>query len=133
MIKNDYKTKQREYILSFFQDNSNMFYAVKDIYNFLKNNKVNIGLTTIYRCIDVLLNENLLVEYLDGKQKIYGYFTCSCSDHYHLVCSSCGRVEHIECDEFSKISNHLKNEHAFYLDIKDNFLKGRCKKCYLKK
>ncbi len=130
MIRNNYNTKQKNNILNFFKNNeANLFFA-KDINNIFKNNDNKIGLTTIYRLLDSLVKDNVITIFYGDFGKKYGYFPCNNTNHYHLICNACGKIEHIECDQFSKLSNHLNTNHNFLLNEKEIFLKGRCKKCY---
>ncbi len=126
MEKSDYKTKQKEQIKDFFKNNPNKFYTVKEI-----EKNINVGLTTIYRFLDGFVLENEVSVYIADKTKKYGYFDCGCENHYHLICSECGTVIHIECESFTNVAKHILTDHKFYLDITNNFLKGRCELCYL--
>ncbi len=60
-----YKTKQKELIINIIKSINHEF-TIKDIYNSL-NNKV--GLTTIYRVIDNIVNENDISKRKLCKQK----------------------------------------------------------------
>ena len=66
-----YNTKQKDLILDAVKKQSTDF-TVKDIYNYLNES---VGLTTIYRFIDKLVNEDRLSKTI-GKDNItyYRYF-----------------------------------------------------------
>ena len=123
----NYKTKQKEMIIALIK-NSNSLFTVKGIYN--KLNK-EIGLTTIYRLVDKLVDEEVLVKTI-GKDNVtyYQYLEeCDEENHFFLKCENCGEVEHVDCDCIETLSNHISKEHKF--NLTDHvIIPGICKKCF---
>ena len=122
-----YKTKQKDMIMKEIENTEGEFTA-KDLY--LKLNK-EIGLTTIYRLIDKLVNEDVIVKNVHSDNSIhYQYLErCSCDNHFFLKCKICGRMIHIDCDCIDELSNHINNEHKFKLDKEHIIINGLCNKC----
>ncbi len=120
-----YNTKQKEVIVSFFENNINNLYFAKDIVE-----KTNMGITTVYRILDNLVSQNKLSLFYGDFGRKYGFFPCSVEGHYHLICSKCGKIKHIDCDLFDEFNEHIINSHEFHLDNKEMFLKGKCEKCF---
>ena len=109
---NNYKTKQKEMIIDTIKGYTS--FTVKDIYN--KLNK-EIGLTTIYRLVDKLVNDGLLMKTI-GKDNVtyYQYLEeCNEENHFFLKCEKCGELEHVDCDCIESLSNHISKEHEFNL------------------
>ena len=126
-MRNDYNTKQKDLILSVIKKQSGEF-VVRDIYDEL-NGKV--GLTTIYRLVDKLVEEKQISKSI-GKDKntYYQYLeTCQQENHFFLKCESCGKIDHIDCDCIKDLSNHIIKEHNFKLDKSNIIINGICKNC----
>lgn len=122
-----YNTKQKDKILEIIQKQEKQF-TVKDIYNDLNKE---IGLTTIYRLIDNLVDTKRLNKYI-GKDNItyYEYLEkCENNNHFFLKCDKCGRLIHIDCDCIIDLYNHILKKHNF-IPNKDNIIiNGICNNC----
>ena len=125
MKRDNYKTKQKDVIINEIKKHNNEF-TIKDIYNELDG----VGLTTIYRLIDKLV-ETGTVNKTIGKDNItyYQYLEeCSNDNHFFLKCESCGLMEHVDCDCIEDLSSHILKEHKFCLSDKI-IINGLCPKC----
>ena len=123
-----YKTKQKEKILEEIQSLKKEF-TVMDLYENLNHT---IGLTTIYRLIDKLVEEGK-VQKLPGKgnNTYYQYLEeCELENHFYLKCSKCGEMIHVDCDCVNDLSHHVKKEHGFELSKNHILMSGLCKKCW---
>ncbi len=129
MNRNLYKTKQKEYVLNFFKNNPGTLYKAKDVYNELNKKHQAIGITTIYRTLESLVENNSLSVSNKETGKEYIFLPCSNSTHFHLVCESCGSILHIDCDSLNVLVSHLSIDHNFCLNTNSIILKGVCKKC----
>ena len=127
MRSDNYVTKQKDLILDIIR-NKNKEFTVKELYNEL-NKKV--GLTTIYRLVDKLVDNNTLNKYI-GKDNItyYQYLeSCEHENHFYLKCTNCGEMIHIDCDCISELSNHIYKDHKFKLNREHIIINGTCQKC----
>ncbi|MDD2569196.1 MAG: transcriptional repressor [Clostridia bacterium] len=65
-----------------------------------------ISLGTVYRNLQVLLDENAIIELNYGKG--FSRFDGNTIPHYHFVCQDCGRVYDVDapvCEEILKMAN----------------------------
>ena len=53
-------------------------------------------LSTVYRTLSELVKEHLVEEFAD---KGVSYFELSEDHHDHAVCTSCGKIEHVPCED----------------------------------
>ena len=122
-----YKTKQKEIIINIIEGINHEF-TIKDIYNSL-NNKV--GLTTIYRVIDNLVNENYVNKRIDKNNiTYYDYLEkCDNENHFFLKCNSCGNLTHVDCECINDLYNHINKNHKFKLNKENIIINGICNKC----
>lgn len=105
-----YKTKQRARILEYLKNNSKQHITADEIINYFKKTENPIGKSTIYRCIDNLIEENVIRKYIneEGKSACFQYIDNQ---------EDCANQEHI-----------LKN-HNFKIDVCKTILYGTCDKC----
>ena len=127
-----YKTKQRTKIIEFLKKNKNHVTA-EQIIEYFKNEGCPIGKSTVYRCLDNLVEENIVRKYInsEGSSACFQYIENSneCSTHYHMKCIKCGDLFHLDCDEMITLQQHILKEHNFKIDICKTILYGTCKKC----
>jgi Fe2+ or Zn2+ uptake regulation protein len=88
-----------------------------------------IGLVTVYRVINLLIQLNLICRVnLGGSSQGY-LMRRPVEHHHHLVCSQCGRaVDFTNCD-LGQLEQQLSKETGF--DIEGHLLEiyGRCPEC----
>ena len=127
-MKNSYRTEQREIIKNLLIKNKEKFISAEEIMDYMKKNNQDVGLTTIYRFLNLLeKNNNVRIE-IRNHTKYYQYILNECCEHFHLKCKNCGKTIHLDCKEFSEVSKHIKNEHNFKLDY-NTIIYGTCNKC----
>ena len=128
MLRNEgYNTKQKNKILNIIKLYGHEF-TVKDIYNDLNKE---IGLTTIYRYIDKLNDDGVVIKSI-GKNNItyYQYLEeCKHKNHFYLKCINCGVMDHIDCDCIVDLTNHIMKNHKFKLSKEHIIINGICDKC----
>ena len=121
-----YNTKQKEYILEIIYQQAGKFTA-KDIYNILDKN---VGLTTVYRVINSLVECKVIKRSIDDNNSTYYQYLrhCDSNNHFYLKCDNCGSLIHVDCSCISELKNHINKEHDFIFK-NDIFINGICKKC----
>jgi Fur family ferric uptake transcriptional regulator len=126
-----YKTKQREIILKFLQENSNTHINADELAEHLRANGNPVGKSTIYRYLDRLCSESIVRKFItpDGKGSCYQLIQEDCHYHYHFKCLDCGRLLHIRCSDLDNVSSHILNEHGFTVDLSQTIIYGHCAEC----
>lgn len=128
MIRENYRTEQRKKLLECITKNKNQYISAEQLEKELKEEGVNVGLTTIYRFLNKLEKEGKVRVELKEHTKHYQYISDECSEHYHLKCKDCGKVIHFECDEMEEFNSHISKEHKFCIDP-ESVIYGKCEKC----
>ena len=130
--KSGYKTKQREIILDYLR-HAKSHVTIDDVTNHLKEDGNKVGRTTVYRYMEKLADEGLLRKYFieEGVGACYQYqgSEAGCSEHFHLKCTKCGKLFHVDCDFLSEIGVHVFEHHQFRIDNSKTVLYGVCKNC----
>ena len=123
----NYHTKQKERLYKLIKKKNREF-SIKEIYEDLSEE---VGLTTIYRYIDKLVEEGIINKRIgDNNQAYYHYLeSCENENHFYLRCSQCGRIIHIDCDCIEELTTHILKDHHFHLKKEHIMIEGICEKC----
>ena len=126
-MKEVYKTKQKDIILNIIRQQKNSF-TIKDIYKELKGK---VGLTTIYRLIDKLVEENKLNKTISSDNTTHYQYLEECTEenHFYLKCDKCGNMAHIDCDCIEELTSHIVQNHKFKPNKDHIIIDGICSKC----
>ena len=97
------------------------------MYEFIKEAYPTIGKGTVYRNLDILIEEGVLrkVEVPDGPNR----FDFTLEKHYHVRCVKCSEIFDVDMDEIPDLLKRIHDTHGIkYLDYDISF-KGICPKC----
>lgn len=107
--------------------------TAEDVIDILKANGTPVGRATVYRCLKELTESGRLKKYALGEKNssCYSYVgeNSPCSEHYHLMCESCGRLEHIESGAMRDFSASALKSFGFEIDEGKTVFYGFCKDC----
>lgn len=114
--------------------------STEDILNMIKIHYSSIGLTTVYRTLEILVNLGLVnkFDFGDGRSRYeLSENITTKTHHHHLVCTSCGKI--IDYSDFlneeieflNKIEKKLGKKYDF--KIEDHFIRftGLCTVCLM--
>lgn len=128
-----YNTKQQDLVLSCLKKDSDAHLTAENIMIYLHEQGENVGLATVYRTLDKLVSNGTVMKYTvpNGQPACYKYADESVHghDHYHLVCTECGKMIHLECKHLDSISSHILDEHGFSIDNFKTLFYGKCREC----
>jgi Fur family ferric uptake transcriptional regulator len=129
-------TMPREAILELLSKSSKHMSA-KEIYASLYNSYPGMGLTTVYRTLDLLARMGVVTKLTLGDgQSRYEFKSREKEDHHHhLICTSCGRI--IDYSEFldeelslvKKTEERLAKKFNFVIQDHNIEFLGLCEKC----
>ena len=99
----------------------------------LEEKEISVNTTTIYRFLDKLCAENIIIKYSDvnSDKAVYQYAgeQGHCREHLHLKCIKCGKVMHLDCGFMDELRKHIMAEHHFQLQCSGDLLHGLCEEC----
>ena len=111
--------------------------AAEDIYELIREDYPDIGLATVYRTLQLLLEMQLVdrINLDDGcvRYEIGHLFEGDTKhNHHHLICRTCGKVLPFEDDLLEELERHIEEDTGFH--VLDHELKfyGQCKECLSK-
>lgn len=125
-------TQQREKILRVLLENEDKHLSADEIYNLVKKKAPDIGLSTVYRTLDLFNEYNIVhcISFGDGRKRYeFGVKIGDNHHHHHLICLGCGAIIEVKEDLLEDIEKSIENENNFL--ITDHQLKffGYCEKC----
>ncbi len=124
--RNHYETKQKDIIINCIKNHEE--FTSNEIYEELKGK---VGLTTIYRKVDSLVEDNKVKKYIGKDNITYYQYLCECDkdNHFYLKCDKCGNLEHVDCDCINELSEHINKNHEFEINKQNIVINGVCKNC----
>ncbi len=133
MEKQIYNTKIKKKILECFAENAEASHSAKDIHAELTKNGEKVNITTVYRNLDLMTGDGVLLRFQDNKceKAMYKYSGDGgrCHSHLHLSCVKCGCMIHLDCHFMNELREHIKKEHGFSLMCSNSVIYGVCKEC----
>lgn len=120
-------TRQRAAV-SALLDRLDDFRSAQDIHEELRRSGEGIGLTTVYRTLQALVDSGELdVLRTDSGEAVYR--RCSDHHHHHLVCRECGRTIEVEGPAVESWAQRIAAEHGFTELSHTVEIFGRCPAC----
>lgn len=127
-------TQQRLLVLEVLADQRDQHMTAEDIYELVKEDYPEIGLATIYRTVQLLLEMQLVdrINLDDGciRYEIGEFFGGEGKHHHHhLICRTCGKVLPFKDDLLEGLERHIEEQTGFH--VLDHELKfyGQCEEC----
>ena len=134
--KSQYKTKQRAELTAFLMSTAGEHVTAADICKHFEEQGKAIGVTTVYRQLDKMVEEGLVnkynldgktsacYEYVDAEHHMEGNVSC-----YHCKCDKCGKVIHLHCGEIEELMKHIEKKHSFVINPRRTVFYGTCEHC----
>ncbi len=127
-------TTQRVMVLKVLADCPNTHLTAEEIYELVKVEYPEIGLATVYRTIQLLLELGLIDRInLDDGYVRYEIGDSDADDtkhhHHHLICLNCGKVFSFEDDLLEGLEKKILQTMGFMVSDHEVKLYGCCKEC----
>lgn len=127
---NQRNTEQKEVLIKYLKDHENEHLTIQKISLDLQDK---LGMTTIYRIINSLIQMGTVTKIpFENKQGYcYRYSSChdDCKDVYHLICEKCNKLYHFKSSEVARINKEAMNKENFKIDTDRIIFYGICKDC----
>ena len=132
--RKSYTTKNRLVILDYLKENCSTTISAADIKKHLEEKEISVNTTTVYRLLDKLCAENIIIKYSDinSDKAVYQYAgeKGHCREHLHLKCIKCGKVMHLDCGFMDELycqgfdKSPVNSLNAKYLSLENIYLKS---------
>jgi Fur family ferric uptake transcriptional regulator len=121
-------TRQRQLIWEAFTVEPEAHLSADHVVEHVRAEVPNVNASTIYRTLELLVDEGLLLRTNLGGDRAY-YEPAHEHAHHHLVCESCGAVAHLHDEELGDLRDRVKAGSGFTLGAGEITLFGLCKSC----
>ena len=130
-MEKGYRTRQRDLILQFLMQHGDAHLCAEDLVEYLRQQGSPVGRATIYRALERLVNDGVVRKYpVEGAGACYQYVgRQDCRNHFHLKCTCCGALYHVECDYLDTVQRHIYEHHRFSIDQTKTVFYGICADC----
>ena len=120
------QTRQREVVLQTFLE-AKRHVTSEDLYQAVREQHANIGYTTVYRTMKLLVEAGLATErhFDDGITR----YEIEQEHHDHLVCVKCGKIQEFESDSIERTQSEIAAQHGFEILRHRHELYGHCAAC----
>jgi len=101
----------------------------EDIYMAIKTRKTHVSRATVYRTLDILVQQGFArkLNLGDGRAR---YETKIDSPHHdHMICNNCGKIIEFINNEIETMQEEIAKHHQFKLEQHIHQLFGICKEC----
>lgn len=126
-------TSQRLMVLNILSAHGDEHLTVEEICDLAKEESPEIGLATIYRTVQVLLELHVIekVTFDDGfaRYELNGEETGSGHRHHHAICTQCGKVYSLETDLLDTLEKQVFESLGFEVTDHEVKLYGLCSAC----
>lgn len=121
-------TLPRLKILELFQQSPVRHLSAEDVYRLLIQDKIDVGLATIYRVLMQFAEAQILLRrQFEGERAV---FELSANEHHdHMVCVDCGKVEEFFDEAIERRQSLIAKQRGFALRDHSLSLYGSCDVC----
>ena len=123
-------SKQREKILDVLTNNP-IHPTADELLEFLKCNRSNVGLTTLYRNLNQMASAGMIKK-IDGLEAS-AHFDHNTFEHYHFICKECGKVFDIPSSVAPSVVKNTREATGFDITSHDIVFHGVCSECKKRK
>ena len=132
-MTSEYKTKQKDCLLNVLKEHKDSILSCDDIYMLLVKENKKIGIATLYRQLEKLVESGVIRKYKAEftNKYLYQYIDkeCQCEDHLHMICLKCNKLFHLDCEEAKHLIKHIEEKHHFKVMSTKVVLYGLCEDC----
>ncbi len=132
-MKNVYKTRARECIITYLRNHPEQRFTAGDIFEAVNKISDGINRTTVYRNLDRMCVTGDLLKFKEPNQDSWYYQYSAehdhCDEHMHARCSVCGRVFHLEMPFAESFGTQVLLEYGLDIDPSQSIIIGKCKNC----
>jgi Fe2+ or Zn2+ uptake regulation protein len=119
-------TDQRRLLVSAIARQTNSFTA-DDLIRELHGAGTRVGRATVFRTLELMTRLGILGRVGDGDRSAYA--VCDHGHHYHLMCTGCGQVLHVDECPVEPLLGDLEARTGFRVDFHRLEIAGLCPTC----
>ncbi len=127
----NYQTKQKSAIFSLLKENYKIHMTAEQMLNILKDEETPVSKTTLYRFLDVLVENGEVNKYVIDNASCYQYVgnNKESQNCFHLICDQCGKLINANKEDIKLLDKKLEKSLNFKIDNTKTLIYGTCKEC----
>lgn len=126
-------TPERNKIIKLFTSEPYKHFTSKEIFQIFRSSKINLGLATIYRNLNLFESLNIInkltLENGTAKYEFNSEQSQEQKPHFHLICMKCGKIIDYSYGEINKIYRIIEKDINFKIKNVDGKFYGYCDEC----
>lgn len=93
------------------KENKGQHLTAEEVLLAARDKSPNIGIATVYRCLESLTNMDILYKTIfdEGKYR-YELSEEETHRHHHVICPACGKISEVEEDLLCSLEKHLEDQ-----------------------
>ena len=121
-------TRQRQAIWDALLAEPDQHLSAEDVIELVRDKLPGVNTSTIYRTLDLLVDERLLLRTDLGAGRSY-YEPAREHPHHHLICEHCGTVTHIHDEALGNLAGRIEKTAGYKLGTREISFFGLCPDC----
>jgi Fur family ferric uptake transcriptional regulator len=121
-------TRQRQLIWEALVAEPDAHLSAEEIVEQVQGRIPRVNPSTVYRTLDLLVDEGLVLRTDLGGDRAF-YEPAREHAHHHLVCQSCGAVQHLHEEQLGDLRERIRTNTGFALGSGEITLFGTCATC----
>ncbi len=111
--------------------NTNKHPSASWLYNELKTEFMDLSISSIYRNLNILLDQNLVRKI--RTESSFDHYDANTDLHYHFICRLCDSIIDINVDVFKDLNNQASEATGYRIEGHRLDFYGACPSCYEEK
>lgn len=128
-VRGEYTTHGSVLVKEILETAGGNHLSAQAVYALAKQKGDAIGRTTVYRHLSRLAEKGEIRRITVNGVACYAPLALVCDGHYHLVCTVCGTLSHLDCPRTEELIAHVGLAHGFRIDPSQTTLYGLCASC----
>jgi len=131
LSSHDYRvTWQRWAVAAHIALKGDKLFTVEELFTSLRRHYPDIGLTTVYRTLDLLVDLGI-IDRIHGEDGLarYGLRSPDLMSSLRLICEECGQEEEAPTEQLAPVLKGIAQQHGFQLSHYEGQLMGICSRC----
>lgn len=101
--------------------------TASELYDMVRKRLPRIGLGTVYRNLELMADSGMILKIeVGGTQK---RFDATTDEHYHIRCSTCGKVDDIDVPVIKELANYAAKTTSYQILGHHVEFSGICESC----
>ncbi|MGM0652499.1 MAG: Fur family transcriptional regulator [Bacillota bacterium] len=123
------RSRQREYLYKLLQS-TDKHPTASWLYDQLKPDFANLSMGTVYRNINILIDQNLIQKIEAGSS--FDRYDANTEQHYHFFCQKCEAVSDIPLEIFENLNKEVSETTGYQVENHRLDFYGICLECIYK-